>query len=226
MTGRNSDFPNTYYPDEGAHTVYLDSYYIDKYEVTNTFYKACVDVGICASPTNTSFDYGGTSDSYYGNLEFNDFPVVYVDWNMAKTYCEWRGGTLPTEAQWEKAARGTDERTYPWGEWLSCNLSNNGRNDMCIGATTKVGSYENGKSPYGLYDMSGNVFEWVADWYDENYYRDSPSSNPLGPDNGEYRGIRGGSFAIGRPEISNRDQQGPDNSNNITGFRCAMDSNP
>ena len=119
------------------HTVYLDAYYIDKYEVTNALYKACVKTGVCTAPYKWSV-YSVQSD-YYDNLFYDNYPVVNVDWNMAKIYCEWRGARLPTEAEWEKAARGTDGRIYPWGENIDCYKSN--YHDSCVGDTSKVGSF-------------------------------------------------------------------------------------
>jgi formylglycine-generating enzyme required for sulfatase activity len=181
---------------EKLHSVYLDGYYIDKYEVTNSAYRRCVDVGKCIPPKQSNSDERSPimRSSYYGNAEFDEFPVIYVDWDMAKTYCEWRDARLPTEAEWEKAARGKDERTYPWGEGINCDKAN--YDVSCIGDTTKVGSYESGKSVYGVYDMVGNVWEWVNDWYSETYYLNSPPSNPLGPDSGQYHVLRGSSFGV------------------------------
>ena len=165
-----------------VHRVYLDAYYIDKFEVTNALYKACVDAEICDGPTNVS---------RYNNSQYAQHPVVYVDWEMAKTYCEWRGARLPTEAEWEKAARGADGRTYPWGDEIDDTFANYNKN---VGDTTPVGTYPKGVSPYGVYDMAGNVWEWVMDWYDGNYYAKSPDANPPGPERGDYRLLRGGSW--------------------------------
>ena len=209
------------------HSVYLNDYYIDQYEVTNALYEPCVRAGVCKPPVRAD---SYTQSSYYGNPRYNDYPVVYVDWNMAKAYCEWRGADLPTEAQWEKAARGSEEPTYPWGNELDCNKANytNGSR-VCVGGTTKAGSYESGKSPYGVYDLAGNVWEWVADWYSESYYRTSiSSSNPLGPDFGRARVARGGSWTRPEGEIraANRINYAPTHFNFDIGFRCAKAVSP
>jgi formylglycine-generating enzyme required for sulfatase activity len=142
--------------------------------------------------------------------------MINVDWNQAKAFCEWRGAQLPTEAQWEKAARGMDGRTYPWGEQFYCDKL------KCMGDTTKVGSYESGKSPYGIYDLAGNVWEWLADWYDRSYYANSPFSNPLGPSSGHYRVLRGGSVQnYVNIRSADRSFYIPDYSSDGVGFRCA-----
>ena len=195
-----------------VHQVFLNAYYIDKYEVTNTLYKACVDVRVCDRPTDTSV---------YPTSQYAQHPVVYVSWDMANEYCEWRGARLPTEAEWEKAARGTDGRTYPWGEDVDSTFANYGEN---VNDTTTVGDYPDGISPYGAYDMAGNVFEWVADWYDENYYTSSPESNPIGPDSGDYRVLRGGSWGIyygNYLRSAGRVRGYPTDISEDLGFRCS-----
>jgi len=214
-------------PDEKpVHTVNLDDYYIDKFEVTNAAYIACVeDAGACKPPIHKdSF----TRSKYYGVAEYDEYPVVYVNWNMAKTFCEWRGARLPTEAEWEKAARGTDGRIYPWGTGVDCQKANYAGPNGCFGGTSKVGSFDAGKSPYGVYDMAGNVWEWVADWYSESYYQVSPAANPLGPDSGQSRVLRGGSWNRSEYDIraSNRNRYGSTYNNFDIGFRCASDVSP
>jgi serine/threonine-protein kinase len=174
-----------------VHSVYLDAFWIDQTEVTNAMYVKCVQDTACEVPSSTK---SSTRDSYYGNPEFDNYPVINVSWDDAKTYCAWAGRRLPTEAEWEKAARGTDEHKYPWGNnQPNSNLLNNNMND-----TTEVGKYPNGASPYDALDMAGNVWEWVEDWQRDTYYANSPTSNPLGPDSGVYRGLRGGSWYVYR----------------------------
>lgn len=200
-----------------VHVVDLPAFYMDKYEVTNILYKACVDAGQCQSPQLDS----AIRSHYYGNSEFNDYPVIVVSWSAAKTYCEWRGARLPSEAEWEKAARGTDGRTYPWGEGINCNRANYGEPKRCVGDTTRVGSYENGKSPYGLYDMVGNVWEWVNDWYDV-YPGGDPSLYPT--DYGQvYRVVRGGSWGTKEFFVRSSFRGWPDSEfpYGSIGFRCA-----
>ncbi len=209
-----------------GHGIYLNAYYIDKFEVTNALYKDCVNAGVCKSPIKSD---SLTISSYYGNSQYDDYPVVYVNWIMAKAYCEWRGARLPTEAQWEKAARGADARTYPWGNGLDCQKANynNGHNG-CVVGPSRTGSYESGISPYGAYDMAGNVWEWVADWYSETYYGTSLPSNPSGPDSGQARVLRGGSWNRNEYDIraANRLRYDPAYTNFDFGFRCASEKSP
>jgi eukaryotic-like serine/threonine-protein kinase len=170
------------------HSVYLNPFWIDQTEVTNAMYALCIQAQRCSPPKKlNSFTRG----DYYTNSGYGDFPVVYVEWSQAKTYCDWAGRRLPTEAEWEKAARGTDGRAYPWGDSISCSHA---QYQDCGDDTVRVGSFPAGASPYGVLDMAGNVWEWVADWYQENYYSHSPSDNPMGPGSGNYKVMRGGSW--------------------------------
>ena len=170
------------------HSVYLEPFWIDQTEVTNTQYALCIQAQRCSPPKKlNSFTRG----DYYTNSAYGDYPVVYVEWSQAKTYCDWAGRRLPTEAEWEKAARGTDGRAYPWGDSISCSHV---QYQDCGDDTVRIGSFPAGASPYGVLDMAGNVWEWVADWYQENYYSISPSANPNGPGSGNYKVMRGGSW--------------------------------
>ncbi|MFH0902939.1 MAG: SUMF1/EgtB/PvdO family nonheme iron enzyme, partial [Pseudomonadota bacterium] len=205
-------------PEEGAaqdeepeHRPYLSGYYIDIHEVTNRQYSACVSAGACTLPGDTG---SWTRDDYYGNEPYDSHPVLYVDWDQAAAYCKWAGKRLPTEAEWEKAARGgcelgksgacedDDERRYPWADQeaqaATCQLANIvvANDSACLKDTARVGSYPDGASPYWVLDMAGNVWEWVADWFGADYYDTCAAScvNPTGPNEGTRRVMRGGSF--------------------------------
>jgi formylglycine-generating enzyme required for sulfatase activity len=205
------------------HTVYLDAYYIGKYPVTNAQYQVFVQA------TGHEEPYGWHDGAYPKGKE--NHPVVEVSWRDAAAFCQWAAGVtgqpvrLPTEAQWEKAARGTDGRRYPWGDEEPdanrCNFNNNVRDTM------EVGRYSpKGDSPYGCCDVAGNVWEWAADWYDADYYAKSPRENLSGPSSGDYRVLRGGSwyYSGGSVRAASRYGDLPGGRGNYVGFRCAWSS--
>ncbi|MGB0387157.1 MAG: formylglycine-generating enzyme family protein [Ardenticatenaceae bacterium] len=216
--GAVDDDPDADDDEKPRHTVYLDAFWIDQTEVTNAQYAQCVADGACERPgSNESW----TRDSYYGNAQFDNYPVIWVSWHNALAYCQWAERRLPTEAQWEKAAGGTDGRKWPWGNQRPDNtLVNFNRN---VGDTTPVGNYPAGASPYGAYDMAGNVWEWVFDEYGSNYYASSPSDNPVGPSSAKTKILRGGPWYHSAPYIRVRDrvQNFAINRDQLRGFRCA-----
>jgi Uncharacterized conserved protein len=209
-----------YFDEVPQHSVNLSAYWIDITEVTNGMYGKCVADGHCSEPTNKS---SMTRDSYYDNSSYENYPVIYVNWYQANTFCEWAGEKLPSEAQWEKAARGTDGRTFPWG---NLGLVNDPR--IISSETTTVGSdVESGASPYGVLDMSTNVSEWTADYYDDNYYPTSPINNPTGPIIGSLRTIRGAAnygWKNDRRTVSRYGSK-PTLSFAFVGFRCILPIN-
>lgn len=207
-----------------AHSVYLDAFYIDVYEVTNAQYSKCVVAGQCQNPVALK---SSTRYRYYGSSQYANYPVIYVTWEMANTYCDWRGASLPSEAQWEKAARaGLQGMSYPWGNSLPvCQPeAQNGANfDACDTAdTVAVGRFS--PNAYGLFDMAGNVWEWVRDWYSGSYYRSQISfENPFGPASGDSRVARGGAWDIMSTSlrVASRTWSDPLVGNNDFGFRCS-----
>ena len=213
--------------------VQLNAYSIEKTEVSNVQYRACVHDGACVDPHNAG--NLGISD-YYTAAAFEDYPVANVTRLMARDYCEWRGRRLPTEAEWEKAARGTaDDRTYPWG-WAepTCGLANISiilmRDDewqeTCSGFPVPTGAYASSASPFGIRGMTGNVAEWVSDYYAADYYQAAGSGdNPQGPSSGDQRVVRGGGFTSTAlfARVSYRDHRAPEYYDPTVGFRCAKD---
>jgi formylglycine-generating enzyme required for sulfatase activity/serine/threonine protein kinase len=225
MMGSKDDDKNARDDEKPQRKIYLDAYWIDKYEITNVQYAMCVSSGSCTEPYKLG---SATRISYYSSPEYNNYPVIYVDWDQANSYCNWVGGRLPTEAEWEKAARGPDGNEYPWGnEEPECSLANyDQRNEKqinyCVSDTTMAGSYPKGASYYGAMDMMGNVWEWVNDWYD--LYLKDVLENPEGPKNGTERIMRGGSwsddFINGR--ATQRLSRSPDVFLHNVGFRCVF----
>jgi formylglycine-generating enzyme required for sulfatase activity len=214
---------NSRLPDEGPeHTVTLEAFYIDKYEVTNLQYKKFNDATKRRSPThfrNRTFPQGKA-----------DHPVTFVSWLDAKAYCEWAGKRLPTDQEWEKAARGTDGRWFPWGNEFDYSKSNSPvrwREIGLFGDTSPVGAFEAGVSPYGVYDMSGNVWEWTTSWY-QAYPGNTVESESYGE---RYKVLKGGSWfncsfyncGISAP-VFNRAFFSRRTKNDSFGFRCAKDA--
>lgn len=193
----------------------LDEFYIDRYEVTNRQYKLfCSATGYLA-PANPQWDR-----DYFNSKP--DHPALNLTWEQARAYCIWAGKRLPTEAEWEKAARGTDGRTYPWGNEWADSLANFRTGDR-FEKSSPVGSFPGGVSPYGAFDMAGNVWEWCADWYLYDAYETSPPYNPTGPIGPTPRRVvRGGAFnsVTSDAEVANRDKFVPDQLLDQIGCRC------
>jgi len=179
----------------------VSGFALDTFEVTNHRYRACVEAGKCAPPRLTSSHLRA---NYFGNAAFDAYPVIFVDYEQAKAFCQFEGGRLPTEAEWEKTARGPSPSIaqFPWGDREpDCSLTNMGGKQSCLDDTDRVGRREAGKSQAGAFDMAGNVWEWVADWYDPNYYSKSPPRDPLGPLTGNLRVVRGGCWQSGADSL-------------------------
>jgi formylglycine-generating enzyme required for sulfatase activity len=223
--GSNDGLPN----ERPEHSVTLDAYYIDQYEVTAGRYQQFVE--------SAKRDLPPTWDDEAAQTMSN-LPAVGMSWADAAAYCKWAGRRLPTEAEWEKAARGTDGRRYPWGHmqpfvdianynrgvWVSDAITLVPVNSGLEGMSVRHGLKQGGKSPYGLFHMAGNAAEWVADWYDREYYQKSPEKNPTGPSQGEKRVLRGGSWADlpAALRVTARFSAEPDFEDRTMGFRCAM----
>jgi formylglycine-generating enzyme required for sulfatase activity len=205
--------------EEPIHEVELDAFYLDRFEVTTARYAKFLEATGIKPPRH----WEEVNLARDGRR-----PVVGVSWDAAAAYCRWVGKRLPTEAEWEKAARGTDGRRFPWGnEPPTAERGNFGRQPWKGYETLhEVGSHPLGRSPYGVEDMAGNAWEWVADWYDVRYYGKSPKRNPPGPADGVERVVRGGGWnydgVFARAADRNRDA--PDTEINTFGFRCATDA--
>ncbi len=217
---RSAEWPEKEQP---AHEVELDAFYLDQYEVTVERYQRFMSKTSRAQP------------EYWEQVELSrdaQKPVVGLNWDDARAYCEWAEKRLPTEAEWEKAARGTDTRTYPWGaSQPNSSTANFGKGfyemeKLYAEKLKAVGSYERGKSPYEAYDMAGNVWEWVGDWYGRDYYSASPQKNPQGPSSGEYKVLRGGSWTHGPSDLRSafRGRHYPARRTADLGVRCAQDA--
>ena len=212
------------YADERpVHAVTLSAFWVDQVEVTNHRYALCEAAGVCRRPARKS---SNVIDLYYGGKRTGEYPVINITWQDAVDYCTWTGRRLPTEAEWEKAARGEDGRPYPWGFAPPDSTLTNF--DHLLADPVATGSYPLGASPYGALDMAGNVMEWTADWYDEGYYAVSPGDNPPGPEGGTYRSVRGGSWSYNSSGVrsAHRYMQMPGEARHDLGFRCVLDAAP
>lgn len=218
-------------PGEGArdeqprHRVWVSAFTLDKFEVTNRRYRDCVRAGACERPKLSSSHLRA---DYFDNDRYSDFPVVFVDARQAEAYCRYHKGRLPTEAEWEKAARGPSPSTaqFPWGNREpDCSFANMGGPQSCLGDTDRVGRRTAGQSPVGALDMAGNVWEWVADLYDAEYYRQSPERDPKGPSGGTLRIVRGGCLESGADSlrVSCRKAVNANSWAYNVGFRCAYE---
>jgi sulfatase modifying factor 1 len=225
IMGSNDGLPN----ERPEHTVTLDSYYVDQYEVTLSLYRKFLESTKQESPSTWDDEAATTA---------GDRPATGMKWQSASAYCQWAGKRLPTEAEWEKAARGTDGRRYPWGDMQPfVDIANYNRgmwvNEVITlvavtsgleGMSVRHGLKEGGKSPFGLFHMAGNAAEWVADWYGRDYYQRTSEKNPPGPGTGEKRVIRGGSWADlpAALRVTARVSAEADYEDRTIGFRCAM----
>ena len=227
--GSDDDMPN----ETPAHEIYLDAYYIGKTEVTNAaYYQFWRTAGGDASG-HTPISYGDAFGEWPDIAKSKpNYPVVGVSWHDAVAYAAWVGKRLPTEAEWEKAARSTDARPWPWGDTFSQRLKNKMRHANVAHAEdgfqhlAPVGHYPTGASPYGALDMAGNVWEWTADWYSDTYYHRSEERNPAGPGIGSRRVVRGGSWLnpSNLSRCSTRIGQYPNIGTSFIGFRLARDA--
>jgi formylglycine-generating enzyme required for sulfatase activity len=211
-------------PDERpVRLVDLSAFRLDRVEVTNGRYRRCVAAGACTPP---ALPNSHRRARYHGDPAWDDYPVIFVSWEQAERFCRFAGGRLPTEAEWEKAARGPapEAREYPWGDAApDCARANLGGPGSCAGDTDRVGRRPAGASPFGALDMAGNVWEWVADWYAPDAYRLAAIRDPRGPSGGTMRVMRGGCWESGASSlrVSCRKAELPAAWGDNVGFRCA-----
>lgn len=207
------------FDEQPQRTIHLDTFSIDRYEVTNHQYQQFV-----AATGHRKAAPPSRYAKSMGKMRSPNQPVVYVSWDDAVAYCRWKGKRLPTEAEWEKAMRGTDGRLWPWGNQEKPNGANWGRVQDGHDVSARVGTFPTDKSPYGVMDGAGNVMEWVADWYQEAYYKDSPDKDPPSPEFGIFRVMRGGGYTTtgGDLRITSRSRMVPDFRDETIGFRCAI----
>ncbi len=233
LMGSNRKVDRSAYPPEfPQRRVSLDAFEIDKFEVTAVQFLRFVLAD--GRPPLVDWKYDG------GNFQeaMADHPVMHVTWFDAEAYCRWAGKRLPTEAEWEKAARGEDGRLFPWGnQTAGLSRANFGRTGLSGPVRDRperlllyppiisVDKYDNAVSPYGVFQLAGNVAEWVADWYDPNYYKSAPDRNPKGPEKGTQKAFRGGGWIDSTPQVRVAQRNGgdPDMKMNWLGFRCARD---
>jgi len=199
-----------------VHRVTLSPYWIDRYETTNSDYRRCVEDGVCTPPKD---------HRWFDDPPHREHPVTNVTWKQAYTYCQWRGGRLPTEAEWEKAARGPEGWRYPWGNSEEPIKTRRDRAAPGPNGTAPVGTASDTVSPYGVFDLVGNVWEWVKDWYGEDYYAAMPSQDPQGPLRGTFRVLRGGDWSQSPLELRGSFRAWDDMTywGPSLGFRCAAD---
>ena len=207
------------YDEKPERRIYLDAFSIDRYEVTNHQYQEFVAA--------TGHRKSGPPARYAKNMARMrgvNQPVVYVSWDDAEAYCRWKGKRLPTEAEWEKAMRGVDGRRWPWGNEPNALASNWSHPSDGFEVTAPVGSFRKDVSPFGVADGSGNVMEWVADWYREDAYSEPFDRNPKGPDHGVFKVMRGGAYTSTGSDvrITSRSRMVPDFRDETIGFRCAV----
>jgi formylglycine-generating enzyme required for sulfatase activity len=207
------------FDEQPQRTISLETFSIDRHEVTNHQYQQFV--------TATGHRKAGPPSRYaksIGKMRGPNQPVVYVSWADADAYCRWKGKRLPTEAEWEKAMRGTDGRLWPWGNQEKPNGANWARVQDGHEVSSPVGAFQTDQSPYGVMDGAGNVMEWVADWYQESYYKVAPDKDPPSPEFGTFRVMRGGGYTTtgGDLRITSRSKMVPDFRDETIGFRCAI----